>query len=185
MSELSARWGFLDQAATVHRLHCEALQQENAHVAADEPDLDQTSDQVIAYAIVARKIYDALKRVIGQSGGLLIIVQTTGKRETVDLPSLASAEDILEEAVGRLAALSAPPHLEPHRKRLEYAAHLVGISLAALRAIEKNDGDVNIMPALDALSNAYKVLQKASESRIGMTMVDFRHACCTCGALTQ
>ncbi len=127
----------------------------------------------------------ASSRVIGQTGGLLIIVQSSGRREAVDFRSLESAEDAFREACDRLAALSAPTRLAPHRMRLEQAARLVEISLKALRNLRSDGDGPDLMPALDALSRGYKILQATSDSRFGMMMVDFRHACCTCGALTQ
>jgi hypothetical protein len=185
MSELSRRWSILDQAAMVHRLDCEALQSDSADAPLFDLDLAETSDAIVRYGMAARKIYDALKRVIGQAGGLLILAQASSKRDAVDLPSLVSAEEAFAEAREKLASLSAPLRLEVHQRCMEDAANLAGISLTALRAIKMNDREVDVGPALDALSRAYKVLQKASESRFGMMMVDFRHACCTCGALKQ
>lgn len=98
MSELSRRWGFLDQAAAVHKLDCGALQSDSADASLFDLDLVDTPDAIVGYGMAARKIYDGLKRVIGQTGGLLILAQASGKRDTVDLPSLVGAEEALAEA---------------------------------------------------------------------------------------
>jgi hypothetical protein len=185
MNSPSRQWSLLDQAATVHRWHCESLgspAESDDATAFDAPPADEA---VLGYGLAARRIYDALKRIIGQTGGLLILAQTSGRRDPVDFPSLVSAEEAFEEACGQLAGLSAPSRMAPHRRRLEQAAQLTATSLKALRELRIGEGTPDLAPALDALSRAYKILQSASESRFGMMMVDFRHACCTCGALAR
>jgi hypothetical protein len=185
MSDVSRTWSFFDHAAAIHRPSCESVRPGGADVPISEVDPAQVSESVIAYGMAARRVYDSLKRVIGQTGGLLILAETTGRRDVIDLPSLVSAEEALAEAQERLASLEAPLRLEAHRSQLQEAARLTAAGLAALRATRLAETAPDLGPALAALSRAYKILQRASESRLGLTMVDFRHACCTCGALTQ
>lgn len=183
MTELSRRWRFFDHAAVVHLPQCEAAGAEVMHGDGMPIEEAGASDAVIAYALAMRPLYDSLKRVIGQAGGLLILAETTGKAEAIDLPSLAHAEDALRDVRERLAALPAPTSLAVHRQRIETACRLAAIALDALRKLTAKA--MELAPALEALSRSYQLLQSASDSRFGLMMVDFRHACCTCGAIGQ
>jgi hypothetical protein len=185
---MAGRFGtssLLDAASHVHRPECASLAANPPAI----PDVDRVpedaSDEVIAYGLQARRIYADLKRVIGQTAGLLILAQASGRREAFDLPSLANAQDLWLETRDRLGSLSAPTRLDPNLRRMVAAHRLVGACLTSLHAPRLADGAPDLTVALDNLSAAYKHLQAASEDRFGMTMVDFRHSCCNCGLETQ
>jgi hypothetical protein len=183
---VSTRWSLLDAAPKiVHQLNCESVQ-----TGADEPPLDldasRIDDAVMQYGLKARSIYSDLKRLIGQLGGLLVLAQASRRRDALEIVSLEEAEATCREASSRCAALVAPGKLARHRARLAEAGRLVGEALAALRATRNAAGEtVDLGPASEQAKRAYALLQAASESRFGMTMVDFRHACCNCGAINQ
>ena len=175
----------LDQAATIHHWTCDSL----GRAVEDQPieiDPDRTDDAVIRYGLAARSIYGDLKRVIAQAGGLLILAQASARRDAFDLPSLAHAEELCRGACDRLAALSAPGRLDAHLGRLRQSADLSTSCLAAIRATRVDASrEPELATASTLLSKAYALLQSTSESRFGMMMVDFRHACCNCGASRQ
>ncbi|MGE0008961.1 MAG: hypothetical protein AB7S92_25725 [Parvibaculaceae bacterium] len=174
-------WSLLDQVSAIHRPDCASLRDEASpgDVAAGMLAAD---DAVVAYALEARRIYDALKRVIGLTAGLLVIAEASGRREVADLPSLAIAGEAWRETEERLAAAAAPARLAAHLDRLRETSRLTGIGLKALSDLAARSAPVNLAAALAALSAAYRHLQSASDSRFGLMMVDFRHACCNCGA---
>ena len=70
----------LDRAALVHRWDCPAVA---AEPALPEPDVAEAD---AAAAAVLRRPYDALRRLIGQAAGLLVLAQASQRREIVDLP---------------------------------------------------------------------------------------------------
>ncbi len=180
----SRSWSMLDHASTVHQLHCESLAGPD-----DQPievDPARTDEAVMRYGLAARGIYNDLKRVIGQVGGLLILAQASARRDAFDLPSLVHAEELCGDACDRLASLAAPGRLDAHHGRLAQAAQLVSAGLAALRDTRLDaDRAPDLAAASGALSRAYALLQSTSDSRFGMMMVDLRHACCNCGAVRQ
>ena len=71
----------LDRAALVHRWDCPAVA---AEPALPEPDVAEAD---AAAAAALRRPYDALRRLIGQAAGLLVLAQASQRREIVDLPS--------------------------------------------------------------------------------------------------
>ena len=181
----SRAFSLLDQAAAVHQWHCASL----AAPVEDQPaevNPCETDEAVMRYGLGARAIYGDIKRVVAQAGGLLILAQASARRDAFDMPSLSHAEDLCRDASDRLAGLSAPGRLAAHHDRLTEAA---SIAMACLRQIRSVRLDADRDPALGAasslLSRAYAVLQSTSDSRFGMMMVDFRHACCSCGAIKQ
>ncbi len=184
MTATSRPWSLLDQAATVHQWHCESL----ATPVEDQPtevDPSRTDETVMRYGLGARTIYGDLKRVVAQAGGLLILAQASARREAFDMPSLSHAEDLCKGACDRLASLSAPGRLAAHHGRLAEAAGLATTCLEQIRSVRLSDGEPDLGAASSLLSRAYAILQSTSDSRFGMMMVDFRHACCSCGANNQ
>ena len=182
MTGLSQKWAFLDRVAAVHDIRCESLAFPDEEIVPEDGP-ERTDDALTLYGGEARRIYDDLKRVIGHVGGLLILVQASTRREALDLVSLAHAEGACAQALDRIARLKTPGRSAVHRERLLKAGRLVEATLVALRDVPRVAGEIDLAPASNALKRAYALLQSTSESRFGMTMVDFRHACCTCGAI--
>ncbi len=181
MTGLSQKWAFLDRVAAVHDIRCESLAIPDEGPTL-EIDADRIDEAMARYGLEARRIYDDLKRVIGQVGGLLILAQASSRREALDLMSLAHAEGACSDALDRIERLPAPGRSAPHRDRLLKAGRLVDATLVALRDVPRVAGEIDLTEASNTLKRAYSFLQSTSEGRLGMTMVDFRHACCTCGA---
>jgi len=170
----------LDWAAQVHDSSCAGFGPSSAVETFVMPEMIE--DEVAAYGLEARQVYSALKRLIGQAAGLMILMEASNRREVLDLASLTSAEELFQEARQRLGRLHTPSRLERHFNHLSAAGRLVGASLAALRQQRDAIARPDMTAAIDNLSAAYRHLQTASEDRFGMTMVDFRHSCCNCGA---
>jgi hypothetical protein len=165
----------LDRAALVHRWDCPAV----AEPALPEPDIAAV-DATAAAAL--RRPYDALRRLIGQAAGLLVLAQASQRPEIVDLPTVAVAREQWREVSSTLADLSAPRGYERQVDNLIRAARLVGACLDALEA-SANHETVDTSLALDRVSAAYRLVQSSSSDKLGMTMVDFRQSCCNCAPL--
>jgi hypothetical protein len=123
----------LDRAAVVHRWDCPA-------VAVDA-----------AAAAALRRPYDALRRLIGQAAGLLVLTQASRRREIIDLPAVAIAREQWREVTAMLADLSAPRGCERQVEHLIRAARLIGACLDALEASATNE-KVDISLALDRVA---------------------------------
>jgi hypothetical protein len=165
----------LDRAALVHRWDCPAV----AEPALPEPEI---ADIDAAAAAALRRPYDALRRLIGQAAGLLVLAQTSQRREILDLPAVAVAREQWREVTAALAELSAPRGCERRVDHLIRAARLVGACLDALEASANHEA-VDVSLALDRIAAAYRLVQNSSSDKLGMTMVDFRQSCCNCGPL--
>jgi hypothetical protein len=164
--------GMLDRAALVHRWDCPAV----AEPALPEPDIAEVD---AAAAAALRRPYDALRRLIGQAAGLLVLAQASQRREIIDLPAVAIAREQWREVTSTLADLSAPRGYERQVDNFIRAARLVGACLDALDA-SANHETVDVALALDRVSAAYRLVQLSSSDKLGMTMVDFRQSCCNC-----
>jgi len=162
----------LDRAALVHRWDCPAV----AEPALPEPDIAEVD---AAAAAALRRPYDALRRLIGQAAGLLVLAQASQRREIIDLPAVAVAREQWREVTSTLADLSAPRGYERQVDNFIRAARLVGACLDALDA-SANHETVDVALALDRVSAAYRLVQLSSSDKFGMTMVDFRQSCCNC-----
>jgi hypothetical protein len=166
----------LDRAALVHRWDCPAV----AEPTLPEPDV---ADIDAAAAAALRRPYDALRRLIGQAAGLLVLAQTSQRREIVDLPAVAIAREQWREVTATLSDLSAPRSCEPQVEHLIRGARLVGSCLDALEA-SANPETVDVSLALERIAAAYRLVQLCSIDKLGMTMVDFRQSCCNCAPMT-
>jgi hypothetical protein len=167
----------LDRAALVHRWDCPAV----AEPALPEPDVAEVD---AAAAAALRRPYDALRRLIGQAAGLLILAQASQRREIVDLPAVAIAREQWREVTATLADLSAPRSCDRQVENLVRAARLVGACLDALEA-SANHETIDVSLALDRIAAAYRLVQLCSIDKLGMTMVDFRQSCCNCTPMTE
>jgi hypothetical protein len=166
----------LDRAAAVHRWDCPAVA---AKPALPEPDVAQAA---AAAAAALRRPYDALRRLIGQAAGLLVLAQASQRREIVDLPAVAVAREQWREVTSTLADLSAPRGCERRKENLIRAARLVGACLDALEASAAQK-TVDASLALERIAAAYRLVQNSSSDKLGLTMVDFRQSCCNCAPL--
>ncbi len=167
----------LDRAAAVHRWDCPAVAAKPALAETDVAEVDA------AAAAALRRPYDALRRLIGQAAGLLVLAQASQRREIVDLPAVAVARDQWREVTSTLADLKRAarlraPERKPHLRRspcrrLPRRAGSLGGPKRRRRSL-----------ALERIAAAYRLVQNASSHKLGMTMVDFRQSCCNCAPLT-
>jgi hypothetical protein len=175
-----------ERAVTIHREDCAAVTGPGGFAAsdADAPvEASAAPEALVAYRIGAAAVFDTLRCLIGQISGLLILVEVSGRRDILDLPDLGLARDRLATAEAAIAGLSAPGALAAHRARLTRAQRLVGESLLAFaRCGAAAGGAAALSEASARIATAYQVLKAASDVEAGLTMVDFRQACCTCAS---
>ena len=173
--------GYFERAVTLHHADCETLR------AAVDPndasrllaDVDgDLGEKLAAYVVPARRAYDGMRRQIGHLGGLLILAEAGG-REVLALTALTDARDKWKEIGELVSSLKTPGKLEAHRFALWQAHGLLNEALLLFPDIGKPGNDAGPKIA-ERLERAYAVLQGVAEPRVGMTMVDFSNACCTC-----
>jgi hypothetical protein len=170
----------LDRVVTLHRSDCDLLK---ADIARDEgmpEEIEISNEQVLAYSVSVRREYDALKRIIGQLSGFLVLAQTSQQKQIFDLPSLQTAREHWSASADAIESIKAPGRLKPHLDVLRRASRLIRACLDDLERIEAIRQAFDFSLPIERLKAAYQLLQAASDSRAGMTMVDFRHACCSC-----
>jgi hypothetical protein len=175
-----------ERAVTIHREDCAAIAGSGGFAASDATVPMETSaapEALVAYRLGAAQVFDTLRCLIGQISGLLILVEVSGRRDILDLPDLGLAGERLATAEAAIAGLSAPGALAAHKARLGRARRLIGESLAAfVRCGEISGGAAALAEASERIAAAYQTLKAASDVEAGLTMVDFRQACCTCAS---
>ena len=176
-----------ERAITIHRQDCEVLTDPGrVRNGADVLLEAQTKsgvvpDGVVAYRVGAGIAYEAFRGLIGQLAGLLILVQASGRREILDLPDLRIAKERWQGEGEALAVLQAPNAFAAHRAKLDAAWQHIGACLNDFgRCGESGGGAAALASASDRIGAAYQALRSASDADAGLSMVDFRHACCTC-----
>lgn len=176
----TAGLSMLDVAASGHDPSCMLM-----HDRFDADDLfvpASVHDDVVAYGLEVRSVYNSLKRLVGQLAGLMLMLEATKRREVFDLPSLAIAVERFDEVRQRMAKMRVPQRGERHFAQIRAASKLIEMGLATLqdRANAVRVGEAS--SGIDYLSRAYRHLQSASEDKFSMTMVDFKNSCCGCNA---
>jgi hypothetical protein len=170
-----------DVVPTLHSADCDSrkadLNTASAGIAIDRA----LPDEIASYVIGARPVYSDLRRLLGQIAGLLILAQASNRKEALDLPMLAAAKELWLSVPERMEGLRAPSRLDAHLYHLKSAHRLLGSCFDSLAAFRCKDEKLNLTDALADIARAYAHLQSASEPRAGMTMVDFRQACCHSG----
>lgn len=182
---------FFERAVTIHRFDCEAISSGRAVSCAETPDGATVAEEaalseaIAGYVVTTRPIYDGLRRLIGQLAGLLVLVHAGGRRDVLDLGDVPAARERWNDLEQRLGAIRPPQRLQSHFRRIEAAHATLGevlhdFDLARLQP----DWQQQLDRAGESIKGAYILLQAASEPRVGMTPVDFSHACCSCAQRT-
>jgi hypothetical protein len=139
------------------------------------------SDALIGYLGAVRPVYDALKRVLGQISGVLILAEVGARDDGREDGILAAGRTELAEARERWHAVNAPTAARRHHQAVGEIALMLDEAFALLqrrlRGAEATDDRL-----VGLLFRAQRALLRAAEPRAGMAPVDFRHACCSCGA---
>lgn len=172
--------------AHVHRPDCALLQhpaEEAVEAPAEEALLEALdSEAAAAYALACRSIYEDLRRIIGQLAGLLILGRLTRRVDFLDFEHVETCRARWREAAERLAVLRAPGGLAAHKGRIAASHELCGCILKGLPTLTAQaDSDRAFDRMGEQIAQAYRHLSAASSDKAGLSMVDFSHACCTCG----
>lgn len=179
--------GFIDRVFSTYRPECRDMA--GSAAAPEEwqlPDGDalaqgQRSDALVRYVLEVQPAHDALRRAIGHIGGLLVLIQVSGRRDALDRAVLAAALDQWRENGDRLGGLDVPPAALRHFAELRLAQRIVGEVLdgliAACMVASWKEG---ISVWSDQLGHAYAHLRQATLPEAGLAIIDPHHSCCHC-----
>lgn len=185
MSTRAERQTF-DRIVGVHRPDCALFRCAPVEemTAPGEAELVATlgSEQTAEYALACRGIYEDLRRVIGQLAGLMILARTSRSARFVELEQVDQCRKRWDEAAAKLGTLEAHGPRIRHKELLEAAHDFCGHVLRTFPSLHSGaDLDRMFDEIGERLKQAYGCLSRASSHEAGLVMVDFSHACCSCG----
>lgn len=147
--------------------------------------LNAFDDEALAhYLSEVRPIYEQFKCVLGQISGLLILAQTKPARADRDQPMVTTAREQLTEARELWRTVRPPATARRHHAAFGGIAERLSAVLAAVdwcRFDLATPDSYDLDTAMRHLFSAHGLLLAVSNDRVGMTPVNFSHACC-CGA---
>jgi hypothetical protein len=143
------------------------------------PVVDCADERLVAYALAVEAIFGELRAIIGQLSGTLILLQACRARDLGDLPAIA--RERRDSAVERIAHLDPPGGRLADRSKLHQAVAHIDAAIVEMRRMTRERSADQIASASARLTAAYRLMQDICDHRIGLTMVDTRNACCTCG----
>lgn len=172
--------------SSVHRPNCALFEDGPLPAAVPSPEVmarNFGSEAAARYAESCQPIYEDLRRVVGQLAGLAILTQLTASAEVLDLGELDSCRSRWQHAADHLAELNVPANLQEHFRQLEAAHIFSGQTLRSFSTLRYRRENEDIFESIARqVQRAYAHLRAASSEKAGLEMVDFTHACCSCGA---
>lgn len=182
MSGLQEQKHLFDRLVTVHRADCTALANAPAPGAMGDP-VSIPDSAVADYGLIARPIYEDLRRVVGQIAGLLILARLTKRSDVLEIAEFAACRERCAHARDLLGALEEKSAGNRHWIALSTCQILCEMILRAFPDWKKGfDRDAEFDLMQERLEAAYKALSASSSAGGGMTMVDFGYACCSCAS---
>ena len=138
----------------------------------------EVTEDVLASVLGFQGAYSDLRRLVGLVAGMLLLSQTSGKTNAIDWSMLAGARETWNKAETSIRGVKPSPSVERNLHHLERAHQLIGNCLDVLRSPRKVASEMGVQVALRNVAESYRHLQYASSPGLGITMVDFSHACC-------
>ena len=143
------------------------------------------TEEVACYAEDCRPVFEALRRVIGQLSGLLVLAQVTDKTGILDFDEYKNARNRCREAQALSERLRAPEDLGPHLEQLRAALSFSDAAVERFAGLRSHACKAEFDAIGANIKRAYAHLRAASSERAGLSMVDLTNACCSCGRHSQ
>jgi hypothetical protein len=144
---------------------------------------DVNDDRLIAYALAADPVFTAMRSLIGQLSGILLLAQARLWREVADLPDMRIARERWRETVDQLGGIAAPEGRKADLRRLREATAHVEKAIAIIGEMSERKTNEGVAGASAHLKAAYRLMQEACDHRLGLSIVDASAACCSsCGS---
>ena len=142
-------------------------------------DTSEIDDQTAAYVLEHRKHFEDLRQVTAQLAGLLVLAAAGANGASPDHPLLATAEQLLHDAVDGVRHARVTPRAWQHHHCLLAAIAAAKQALAAAHThLGRQRAPVDLDPILTPLRAGYAHLQRASDALPGFDMIAFDRGCC-------
>jgi hypothetical protein len=166
----------IDRFVAIHRADCELLTTPVA-----EPPIADVGDTLSdEEAVKLRRPFDELRRLIGQVAGLLLLAEVSGRREIVEISSLALAKQKFAEVQTQFEDAKIWLRHSPTLHAFGQTISHITFCMTALANATERRGFFDIQEAQRRISIAYRFLQSTTDAAHGRNMVDFNQACCSC-----
>ncbi len=169
---------------TVHLAGCDVLDMPPDDI---DPmaDISVTRDDLIAYALSVRPLYDRVGQLIGQLAGLFILAHARGRFDP-DFEAVTAPLEQARACADAIRSIATPGSVRRRHWCLCRAMMLVSEVTDqftnSMRGSDRVREQVSVWT--EQLKRANTLLRWASDSALGMNPVDFSQACC-CGAGTM
>ncbi|MDF3838251.1 hypothetical protein P3W85_35765 [Cupriavidus basilensis] len=164
----------------VHLAGCDALDVPPEDI---DPlaDIAVTQDELIAYALAVRPLYDNLGRLIGQLAGLFLLAQVSGRFDR-DFEAVTTPIERARECSDAIRSIAAPKGASRRHWALCRAMSLVGEVTDQFASTTYGQEHVReqVSAWTDQLKRANALVRLASDASLGLNPVDFSQACCCC-----
>jgi hypothetical protein len=136
-------------------------------------------EDVVAYSLAVAPCYQAIRRLLVQFAGILILQTSTKNRNALDAAIASVSAEVLNELTDSLAAVRPPFRLRGRHGQLQRCVEdLKFVGQHTRSAKPATQADAAIITAIRArLDNALQLLKTAENQATGLTVVDFSQAC--------
>jgi hypothetical protein len=137
------------------------------------------AEDVVAYSLAVAPCYQAIRRLLVQFGGILILQTSAKNGAALDAAICGVSANILDELTESLATVRPPFRLRARHAQLQrcledlkYVAQYVRSVKTAVQA------DAAMITAIrNRLNHALQLLKTAEHQAAGLTVVDFTQSC--------
>jgi hypothetical protein len=165
----------------IHLAGCDALEIPVEEEAVALSDITVTQDELIAYALSVRPLYDSLGRLTGQLAGLLLLAQVRGRFDA-DLEAVTTPRERARECAERIQSIHPPKGAARRHWALCRAMSIVTEVTQQLSNPKSKPEQVREQVAAwtDQLKRANALVRWAADASLGLNPIDFSQACCCC-----
>ncbi|WP_162600785.1 hypothetical protein [Paraburkholderia sp. C35] len=144
-------------------------------------DVTVTQDELIAYAVAARPLYDSLGRLTAQLAGLFLLAQIRGRFDP-DFEAVTTPLERARECNDAIRSITAPKGATRRHWALCRAITIVCDVTDQFANTKSGTEQVREQVAVwvDHLKKANALVRWAADASLGFNPVDFSQACCSC-----
>jgi hypothetical protein len=144
-------------------------------------DISVTQDELIAYALAVRPLYDGLGRLIGQLAGLCLLAQIRGRFDP-DFEAVTTPLERARECADMIRSINPPKSAVRRHWALCRAMSIVGDVTDQFSNPKSGPAQVRdqVSAWTDQLKRANALVRWAADASLGLNPVDFNQACCCC-----
>jgi hypothetical protein len=136
-------------------------------------------DDVVAYSLAVAPCYQAIRRLLVQFAGILILQTSARNGPALDAAISSVSTEILADLAESLAAVRPPFRLRARHLQLQRCVEdlkFVARYTRSAKAVTQAD-DAMITTIRARLDNALQLLKTAENQAAGLTVIDFTQSC--------